>query len=378
MAPTGRYSNELADNNVSLTPGQKGLTYEGQGTLPELAGRTVNAVEEGLGSSPFVGSTIRSARAESVDEFQEGAFNQALGELDGVAGVRSSLPSKGMAPTARHAFTQRQFDKIYDQARSGMQVLPDKQLFADMQRVGQDVATLSDVSQRRFTNILEQYAMPKMRAGTMDGNAFKSVVSDIKRQITKIRKSPNGDDELAEALGDFVATLDAAARRHSPAKFVEMMDKADRGYAKFVLIEDAARRVGGQAGEFTPRAFERAVQNSGNRVRSKAYLQGEGLMQEYAKQGNALVDRIPNSGTPERAALVLGATGAAGGAAYVDPTSAGLLGGLAVLYSPLGRKIPKGMVGRAGPKRRKVGQAISSSGQTVGRLAAGGAVASNE
>lgn len=367
LSPSGRGAEELYSQGVRPTPGQRAMATEGQGGIREMAGRVINAAEEGFGSVPFVGQSVRNARAEAVDQFQVGAFNKSLGELEGIQGVKSALPSPKMPATARHKFTQEQFDKGYDMARSNMKVVNDADLAADMQNVGQAVSSLSEQSQRRFANIYKQTVAPRAKGGQMSGDEYKKVVSDIGKVVRGIRKNQSGDGELADALDDFVSALDGAARRHSPKEAVEMMDKLDRGYAKFVIIEDAARRVGGEAGEFTPKAFERAVQNSGSRVRSKAYLQGEGLMQEYAKEGRALVDRIPDSGSAERVALVAGTTGLAGGATYMEPETLGPIGAIALAYSPVGRKILTGSIApRPSGKLNALAQGARNAAPAIG------------
>ncbi|MEN3973117.1 hypothetical protein WJS89_10595 [Sphingomicrobium sp. XHP0235] len=366
ISPTGRGSERLYEQGVRPTPGQRALAAgEARGGLSEMLGRAVNATEEGLGSVPIVGAAIRGARAESVDQFQIGAFNQALEEIG------EKLPN-GMTPgTGPHKFTQAKFNAVYDKARSGMVVRPDEQLMKDMEALGAEAANLAEPSFNRFAGIVKNVVMRRANNAEIDGNTYKTIITDLNKQIDRIRRSKTGDDELAEVLSDLRAAIDNGARRHSPKEAVDLMDAADRGYAKYALIEEAAGRVGGDAGQFTPAAFDRAVQKSGSRVRSKAYLQGEGLMQDYAQQGKSLTDRIPNSGTPER--LAVGGS-LAGGAAYVEPSSLGLLGMIGALYSPAARKALKGSIAPRGPKAQAVSRRLGAAAPVAGHLTAAASV----
>lgn len=364
ISPTGGRLADLYASGVRPTPGQRLVESGGGQGLKGLVGRTVNAVEEQMGSVPVVGSAIRGARENARGQFQVGAFNEALKEID------EALPA-GMQPgTAAHAFTQKKFDAIYDQAREGMRVAADEELSNQLGELSSEVANLAEPSAKRFYGILENVVMRRINGGTIEKGAYKKVQSELGKTIRGIRKSQSGDGELADALEGLQGALDDAARRHSDPAAVELLDKADRGYAKFVLIENASARggVGKDAGTFSPNDFASAVKGGGTRVRSKAYSQGQGLMQDYAEQGMSLADRVPNSGTPERQ---MAAATLAGGLGYVEPTALGLMGAFGAFYAPGVRKFTTGAMKPRGPKAKAIAEKVRKKARITGAAGAG-------
>lgn len=361
VGPTGSNMNALYEAGVRPTLGQR-VVDKG------VIGRAVNATEEALQSVPILGSAVSGARQEARDQFQIGAFNEALKE------VGEQLP-KGMKPgTAPNAYAQKTFDRIYAEARTGMVMRGDDELVADMDALDQQIATLAEPSAKRFNaifkNVVERRA--KNGGGEIAGKEYKSMVSDLGKQIRAIRSNPSGDMELASALQDLQGTLENAARRHSDPDAVALLDKADAGYAKLVRIEDAASRAGGDAGTFTPNQFDKAVQKQEGGVRSKAYLRGDALMQDYADQGRNLMDRVPNSGTPERTMI---AAGLAGGATYVNPVFGSFLALIGSAYAPGVRKGMQAALKPAGPTRRAIADQLKKISRTAGAVGASTAVA---
>lgn len=358
--PTGGSLADLYAAGVKPTIGQRlANAGDGQG-IKSVIGKAVNAGEEALQSVPLIGSAIRGARQEARDQFQLGAFNESLKEIG------AELP-KGMKPgTDPHKFAQEEFGKAYDTARNNMQVVGDPELQTDMQGVLQTVSELGPQSQAQFNVVMKNKVNPRIKNGTLSGPAYKTVISDIGKKIRAIRDNPNGDHELAGALQDLQGALEANARRHSPKEAVELLDAADAGYAKLVRIEDAASRVGGDAGTFTPSGFDRAVQKTSGGIRSKAYLRGDALMEDYAKAGRSLEDRLPNSGTTDRA---LAAT-IAGGAAYVSPATAAFLATMGAAYAPGVRKVMQNALAPGGANRKALQAMIDRRARLMGAAGA--------
>lgn len=357
-APTGGGLSGLYQAGVRPSVGQR-VANSGDGKgFKGFVGSTINKVEEAAQSVYGVGDAIRGTRQNARDQFQIGAFNEALKEIDEV------LPA-GMKPgTAPQGFTQAAFNRTYDKARSGMNFVADADFITDVTAVSNTVSALTESSQKQFKTILDNTLTRRAKSGGMSGTDYKAAMSDLGKKIDSIRRNKNGDDELADALLDLQSTIDNAARRHSPPEFVELMDKADAGYAKLVRIEEASKRAGSDAGEFTPTQFQRAVQKGDSSVRSKAYLRGDALMQEYADQGMTLVDKLPNSGTSDRL-IVTGGAGAA--SSFFTPLGA-FLGALGIANAPGVRKLTTGAMAPAGPKRQAVSKAIGALGRPASVL----------
>lgn len=357
LAPTGGKMADLYAAGVRPTPGQR---FADSGVI----GRAVNATEEALQSVPVVGAAISGARQESRDQFQVGAFNQALREIG------EELP-KGMKPGRDpHKFAQDRFNDIYARARTGMRVVADEELSNDLAGLSGDIATLGPQAKGKLKAIMANSVNSKLVDGELSGPAYKKAHSDLGKHIARLRKSSMAEDQaLADVLEGTQGAIDGAARRHSDPDAVKLLDAADAGYAKLVRIEEAAMKRGGDDGTFTPAQFDSAVQKSSGGVRSKAYLRGDALMQDYANAGKGLSDRLPNSGTADRAV----ATGLVGGLGYVEPVTLTAFGAIASAYAPGVRKVAKGAMAPAGPSRRAIAAQIKKIDRLTGRAGAAAA-----
>lgn len=367
-APTGGKMRPLYDAGVRPTPGQR---FAESGT----AGRLLNATEEALQSVPVVGSAIRGAREGARDQFQVGAFNQALAEIG------EELP-KGMKPgNDPHKFAQEAFNRVYTEARSGMRLVADEQLANDLAALAPDIETLGEFGQQTVKRVMATKVNRHLVNGVMEGNGYKSALSDLGKEIARYSSGSGAfERHIGEVLSGVRDALESSARRNSDPEAVALLDAADAGYAKLVRIEDAAARRGGDSGTFSPTHFDGAVQRTSGGVRSKAYLRGDALMQDYANAGKGLADKLPNSGTADRvmAGYAVG-TPAAGTAAFFEPATAAVLGTIAGVYAPGVRKVVAGAMAPRGPRGEAISRQLQKRARLLGRVgAAGGAVASLE
>lgn len=300
---------------LSPTGGQLAPAYaEGvQPTMGQRMGGVVDRAEQAFSSIPMVGGIQRSARNNAVEQWQAGAYNQALREIG------TQLPKGVRTGTAAAAYLQRSFNKAYDEARSGLTFRQDDAFNADFSElVKNEVATLGSDGQRIFKSFVDRGSnLIKARGGTLSGQDYKNLVSRIEAKVRGLRKSPSGDTELADALEGLSIALDKGARRHSPAESIAKLDAADRGYVSAVLIEQAGAKPGSDFGEFTGKQLESAIRaNSGRR--SRQALRGEAPLQNYAAAGVRLGNNVPDSGTLER---LMAAGGVAGVANFIDPVA---------------------------------------------------------
>ncbi len=313
VAPNAGPLNPLYAAGVRPTPGQR-------------FGGAVGTTEEALSSVPVLGGFIRGARQGARDEFETGAFNQALGDIG------KALPADAPLGTEAHKFTQEAFNNAYKKARKRMNFVRDADFDKDVQAILTDAQAggLSDEAFRRLQGTIAAQIDRRAPAGVMDGAAFKKASSALGARISRIRNSPSADQELGDALEGVNAALEQAARRNSHPKAVAALDAVDTGYAKLVRIEEAAKQRG-EAGRFSPAQFDSAVQSAagGKAARSKAYLRGDALMQDYATAGRSLMDRLPNSGTADRQLL---AGGGLAGLATVSPGTALVTAGATLPY----------------------------------------------
>lgn len=308
VSPTGGALRPIYDAGGRPTVGQRMGAAEGPISGP--LGRSMNRVEQAFSSVPLVGGIQRASRNASIDQMQRGAFNESLKEIG------LTLPDRVSKGVVAHRFAQKAFDDVYDRARSGMQLAPDGQWAQEFGQLQQTVATLDPAAQNTFKTIANGIgARLKASGGTLKGDQYKAVVSKLGEKIGALRSNPRGDTELAAAVESLKEMVDDAARRQSDPAAVALLDQADAGYSKLVVIENAARRRGGQPGEFNGTSLDAAVQQTNKSRRSRAYLRGEATMQDYATAAKQLGDEVPDSGTPER----LMTMGAVGGLGAINP-----------------------------------------------------------
>jgi hypothetical protein len=328
-------------NVISPPAGKFGPAYA-QGVFPTVgqrfggsgfAGRAVNTAEQAMQSFPGLGALVSRARQIPRDQFQLGAFNDALGEIN------QRLPAGVTPGTEPHAFASQAFRNAYSQARQGMQFVPDAEYQTDTQDLAQRVmnGVLNPGQAKQVSDVIRNSVTGRLRTtgGVLDGDAYQRAGTELSDAIDAWSRDGT-TQPMARALRDYTAIFDNAARRNSAPDAVAMLDQADRGYAKLVRIQDAAKRVGGEAGTFSPKGFDRSVQTTSGGVRSGPYLRGSALMQDYADAGRGLVDTLPNSGSAERLLTGQAVAGTGGFALGAPAAIAAHPGSLApfLAYSP--------------------------------------------
>ncbi len=337
-------------------------------SIGQRVGGMVGRAEEKLQSLPLVGDAIRGTRDRARDQAERGIFNEALGQ------VGEQLPEAiDLGPDA-HTYKQGVENRVYSQARAGMRFVPDGQFGQDLGQIQRQVGTLTDASQARFNRIVEDSVGRRVRnnGGQLTGDAYKDAHSEIGDAIRGLRKSNNGDGELADALEAMQGTLDGAARRNSPPEANALMDQADAMYARGVLIDKASNYAGGEPGRMSPSQYLRAVKNETGGVRGRQFNAGNALNQDLATSFAQLGDAVPNSGTFDRLAMA----GGAGGLGLIEPNTAMALGGLGLLNLPGVRNLTTGvMAPRGGPLAQGVADGVRRLRGPFASLGAGTGIA---
>jgi hypothetical protein len=305
IAPVAGAAQPLYEQGVMPTIGQRAAAMAGP--ISSRVGKAINVTEQAMQSVPVLGALPALARQSARNDFQKGAFNDALGELG------QSLPPNVGPGTDAHSFATGVFNQAYDKARSGMQFVADEpfaQEYGNFAKSLQD-GTLSADQASQVEQAIKTSLNGRLDNGVMNGGNYKAAVSDLQRKAATWAGNPNTAAQ-ASYLSNFASLLDDAARRNSDPASSALLDAADRGYAKFVRIQQASKLGGAQkdAGTFTPNNYASAVKQMGGGVRSSSYNQGNALGQDYANAGLNLSDSLPDSGTPMRLATIQGVEGA--------------------------------------------------------------------
>jgi hypothetical protein len=314
LAPeTGAAQRTLLAEGVPLTPGQ---------TLGGAFGRA----EEGLSSVPVLGDMIRGARLKATEGFNRMAYNQALRPIGervtkadpvGYAGVDAVAGKIGAAyDSALDKIKRVDIDPAFDATIDKLRMMADELGVAP-----------------QFEAIVKNQVLSKLTpARTMSAETMKSVESELGKRAVSLRRSSDGtQQELGKAVREVQTALRDAVERSAGPMAAKSLQNANKAWAEFVRIEDAASRVGSRDGIFTAEAFNSSVHKMAPGGRHQTG-RGKALGQELATDAlDVLGRKVPDSGTPYRGLAAALASG------MIDPTI--MAGGLAAMapYTGPGR-----------------------------------------
>lgn len=332
----------LANLGVSLTPGQ-------------MAGGVLQRAENALASLPVVGSLIRNAEKKGIEDFNTGLINKALEP------VGAALPPG--IPAGREAIgaAQQIASEAYDRALAGVTFKGDAIMAQEMRDLRSLVAEMPQSHQQQFESIIQNRIMKRMApTGTMDGQTFKQVESELGFLANGFRASRDmADQQLGSALKQARELGREALERGNPGKRAEIA-AANQTYAMLSRIEDASMNRATADGVFTPADLLRSIRANARRTGTrKLFARGDAALQDIAEAGQSVLpQKIPDSGTPERAMW----GGLIAGNLLRAPDLA--VGGLAALpYTRPGMSAANWLAGPAGTPRNALANAMRTAPQ---------------
>lgn len=298
--------------NASRNPNVALLQQEGvQPTIGQALGGRMNALEEKLQSVPLVGDRISIMRQRGLEQFNRAAINRAT------APVGKEVDAIGREGVAQAKGALKQ---AYDDLLPKMRFDADVQFSADLSRV----QSMVDASLPRarghmappgeadiFDNIIHKQIVGKMTpAGTMSGETFKQVESEISRLAKGYMGDPSFDKrQIGAALTEVLAAMRASLQRANPDQAAQLA-QINKGFANFARVRDAASRVGAEEGVFTPAQLQSAVRSADKSAGKGSFATGNAFMQDLSEAGKAaLGSKVPNSFTTDRALIAGGALG---------------------------------------------------------------------
>lgn len=308
----------LMDRGVTPTPGQ-------------IMGGTWTKAEDKLTSVPLFGSMVSRGQQRAMNEFNSAVYDDVLAPI----GKRVQAEPGRDAVAAVEQAIGDEYGRILPQVT--FQV--DQQLAADIGNLRQMAAQgLPPPQAARFDQIYRNDVLHRLQgSGTMDGQSFKELESQLGKLATGYRGSGEADQRLlGDALFELRNTLRQSLERTNPAQAPELQ-AANEAWARFVRLQKAAGSVGqDNPGIFTPAQLQSAVKSADRSIRKGAFARGDAMMQDLSDAGRAVLgSKYPNSGTPGR----LGLMGLAAGAGYVEPTTALLSGALTLPYTSMGQRL---------------------------------------
>lgn len=313
------------------------LMEEGVRPSPgQMMGGWAQRLEEGLTSVPVIGDVIKGSQRRAIEGFNRSAVNKALEPIG------ESLNPKTLVGREAIGEAQEKVSKAYGD------LLPKVTFTADMKFLN-DIATLQQMSKTmpaatrdQFENILTENVLKKLNpaTGNMTGETLKEIESELGRLAKNYGSSAVGSErDLGNAIRELQGSMRSTLMRTNPEQAARLKD-INSSYATLARVEDAAGRAGSKDGVFSPNALEAAVRKGDTSVRKRSFARGDALMQDFAEAGQKVLGpRVPDSGTPMRAAsmaAVFGGLPAAGAAASI-PAGVGIGAGL-IPYTPWGQR----------------------------------------
>lgn len=335
-------------------------------TVGQSLGGWANRVEEKLQSAPIVGDAISWARQNAGADLNRAAANRALEPIG------KTLP-KDLSGNDAVLYVRKAMNDAYDDVLPSLRVKQDAPYQQAVNGLRQmvDQGAISPNARGAFQRFMKNEVTPLFQGNqAMTGETFKRLQGKITEQIKRSAASTDADQRLLsdayKELGDQLSDL---SLRSNPM-LAPKLKAINAGYANFKRLQRAASSVAAEDGVFTPAMLHNAVK-AADRSKDKArFSEGGALMQDLSSAGkNLLHNRVPNSGTVDRALLGGGALGTG----LLNPwIPAGLVGG-AALYSPPAQALLRGLVGSrpqlaqpAADALRKAAPALVPGGAQLG------------
>jgi len=273
--------------------------------------------------------------------------------------TRAALRRAGIdADNARPEVLDAAFRRIggqFDTIAANSQVRIDRPLIRDLMNTAVEYQNLTAPSQRvpAVQNIINDIANGlNANGGMLTGEVYQSLRTRINELA---RGATNGD--LKQAFRGIQGALDDAVERNLPQHLRGDWATARRQYRNMLVIEKAATAAGAEAadGVLSPQLLRGALVQQHRR----SYGRGTGDFAELVRAGNAMMAKLPDSGTASRlkaqgvsaaltggAGAILGssATGGDTGSSVGGATAGAAIGALApaaaarIALSNLGRR----------------------------------------
>lgn len=297
---------------------QEGITALTAGQ--RTGSRPLRWAESVANDTPLNGGRASRLMEQQGEQFTSAALRRA--------GVNANRATPEVIDNAFNALGQ-QFDDI---ARNTAVVVDDQMLNDLRNVVGTYEGLVSPVQQapvvRGIVNdLLEQFRnRPNFQVGVdgVDGN----FVQAFRSRVSRLAAQRHQDPQLAQALAGIRDAFDDAVARSNP-QIAAQWQELRQQYANLLRVSDAMAG----AGEATAQGLVSPAQlrTAAKTANKRNYVRGRSDIGNLARDAEAVMKPLPNSGTPARQGVqsVMNI-----GAALLGNTAAGLPGAAAALVTP--------------------------------------------
>jgi len=348
---TGKVLNPIA-SKAEQTMRDLGITP----TPGQTLGGMYKKAEDFAQNLPLIGSQIRNAREKVLFDFNKGVINKALDK------VGDKLPENVVGRDAV-AYAAEQVSNKYDEVLAKMKFDLDFKTTSGILNA-LNKANLPSVAQREeATNVLNNVALNKFSGKTLTGAEYKSIESDLAKEVIKYKNSQSASDRnigdaLDGVLKNFKTELYQQNQRYTP-----QLRRVDSAYGDLKVMERAAANTGAENGVFTPKQYSLAVKQSDITRQKSAFARGTARGQELSEAALKTIGQDANSTLEGR--LAIGSLG--GIAALSQPmVSIPAIAGASTLYSPIGIRAADIALRQRPELVRGMGQTISEYSGLLG------------
>jgi len=351
----GKVMNPLA-SKAEQTMRELGITP----TPGQTLGGAFKKAEDFAQNLPLVGEQIRSAREKVLFDFNKGVINKALDK------VNDQLPENVIGRDAVR-YAADQVSNKYDEVLGKMKFDLDFKTTSGILGALNKANLPSAVQREEAINIVNSIALDKFGGKTLTGAEYKSIESDLAKEVSKYKNSQSAADRnVGEALQGVLDTFKTELY-HQNQRYTPQLRRIDSAYGDLKLMERAAANTGAENGVFTPKQYSLAVKQSDLTRQKSAFAKGTARGQDLSEAALKTIGEDAKTTLEGRLAI-----GTIGGMATLSNPYVGvpLAVGATGLYSPMGIKAADMVLRQRPDLVRKLGQPLDQySGVIGGQLA---------
>jgi hypothetical protein len=339
-------------------------------TVGQTLGGIVHTTEDFLAALPFVGQTIKNAKEDSYESFRTGVINKGLSKVD------LKLP-KGITGYKAIQYINDVKNQKYDEALQGTkfifnddanakinQAIDNAKFDTPAQKDLFDAIIKGKLALLKPTNQKDFYMLNQGANEAIDGQAFKTMESELSTTIFDYSKGSPAEQGIAKALRSTLDSIKSTFNHQNPVQSSKLR-RVDALNRDLTQIADASTRS--QTGKFTPEHYNAAIKASAGGVKRREFGRGTAYNQEMATAG---IDILGSTEGDIAAAAGKIVTGAAGGyGAFANPlTALSLIASTPAIYSKTGKKVTDTILARRPEVVKQVGRLISGQSPVIGGL----------
>jgi len=333
----------MRDLGITPTPGQ---------TL----GGVFKKAEDFAQNLPLIGEQIRGAREKVLFDFNKGVINKTLEK------VNDRLPENVIGRDAVR-YAADQVSNKYDEVLGKMKFDLDFKTTSGILGALNKANLPSAVQREEATNIVNSIALDKFSGKTLTGSQYKSIESDLAKEVSKYKNSGSAADRnVGEALQGVLDTFKTELYQQNQ-RYTPQLRRIDSAYGELKLMERAAANTGAENGVFTPKQYNLAVKQSDLTRQKSAFAKGTARGQELSESALKTLGEDTKSTLEGRLAI-----GTLGGMATLSNPYVGIPLGLttAGVYSPMGIKATDALLRQRPELVRQLGQPLTDYSGLVG------------